>query len=202
MRPADALKHPNWEMGPKITVDSASLMNKGLEMVEARWLFDLPVETIDVVIHPQSIVHSLVEFMDGSVLAQLGVPDMRGPIAYAIGLPERLPLSIDRLDLAQVGSLSFEPPDHEKFPNLGLATRALREGGTMPAVLNAANEVAVDAFLKERTGFTAITETIARTMDAHAPRPLKDLEDAVAADAWAREHARKIVNSLPTPNSK
>jgi 1-deoxy-D-xylulose-5-phosphate reductoisomerase len=202
IRPADALKHPNWEMGPKVTVDSASLMNKGLEMIEARWLFDLPVEKIDVVIHPQSIVHSLVEFTDGSVLAQLGVPDMRGPIAYAIGLPERLPLSMERLDLAKVGSLSFEPPDQEKFPNLGLAADALREGGTMPAVLNAANEVAVDAFLRERVGFSAITEMIARTMDAHAPRPLKELEDAVAADRWAREHARKIAESLPTPDGK
>jgi 1-deoxy-D-xylulose-5-phosphate reductoisomerase len=171
-------------------------MNKGLEMIEARWLFDLPPDAIDVVIHPQSIVHSLVEFIDGSVMAQLGVPDMRGPIAYALALPERLPLSLERLDLARVGALTFEPPDHEKFPGLGLAARALREGGTQPAVLNAANEMAVGAFLEGRIAFTAIPETIARTMDAHAPRPLKEIGDAIAADAWARDHAARVIGSL------
>jgi len=199
MKPADALRHPNWEMGPKITVDSASLMNKGLEMIEARWLFDLEPGAIDVVIHPQSIVHSLVEFIDGSVIAQLGVPDMRGPIAYAIGLPERLPLPMERLDLVRIGSLTFESPDHEKFPNLGLALRALKDGGTMPAVLNAANEAAVAAFLEGRIAFTGITETIARTMEAHVPGPIRALEDALAADAWARQHAVKIIGGLPIP---
>ncbi|MFQ5456849.1 MAG: 1-deoxy-D-xylulose-5-phosphate reductoisomerase [Myxococcota bacterium] len=199
MKPADALRHPNWDMGPKITVDSASLMNKGLEMIEARWLFDLDPGLIDVVIHPQSIVHSLVEFVDGSVIAQLGVPDMRGPIAYAIGLPERLPLAMERLDLAKVGTLSFERPDHGKFPNLGLAVRAMTDGGTMPAVLNAANEAAVKAFLEGAIPFTGITETIARTLEAHAPRPLKDLDAALGADAWARDHAMKIIRSLPIP---
>jgi len=194
--PAQALRHPNWEMGPKITIDSASLMNKGLEMIEARWLFDLPPDAIDVVIHPQSIVHSLVEFIDGSVMAQLGVPDMRGPIAYALALPERLPLCLERLDLARVGTLTFEPPDLEKFPGLRLAARALREGGTQPAVLNAANEMAVGAFLEGRIAFTAIPDTIARTMDAHAPRPLKEIGDAIAADAWARDHAARVITSL------
>jgi 1-deoxy-D-xylulose-5-phosphate reductoisomerase len=196
MTPAEALRHPNWDMGPKITIDSASLMNKGLEMIEARWLFDLPPDAIDVVIHPQSIVHSLVEFIDGALLAQLGVPDMRGPIAYALCGPERLPLSTVRLDLAAIGTLTFEPPDVEKFPALGLASRALREGGTSPAVLNAANEMAVAAFLEGKAGFTAIPETIARTLDAHVPRPLKDLDDAVAADAWGRAHAAKVIASL------
>ena len=200
MKPADALKHPNWKMGRKVTIDSASLMNKGLEMIEARWLFDLDPAVIDVVIHPQSIVHSLVEFIDGSVIAQLGVPDMRGPIGYALGLPERLPLSMERLDLARVGTLTFEPPDHEKFPNLGLAVRALEDGGTMPAVLNAANEAAVGAFLEGRIGFTGITEVISNTMAAHAPRPLKELEDALGADAWARNHAMKIIGALPIPD--
>ncbi len=194
--PAQALRHPNWDMGPKITIDSASLMNKGLEMIEARWLFDLPPDAIEVVIHPQSIVHSLVEFIDGSVLAQLGVPDMRGPIAYALALPERLPLQMERLDLTRVGTLTFEPPDLEKFPGLALAARALREGGTQPAVLNAANEMAVGAFLEGRMRFTAIPETIARTMDAHVPRPLKEIDDAIAADGWAREHAARVIASL------
>ena len=194
--PAQALRHPNWDMGPKITVDSASLMNKGLEMIEARWLFDLPPDAIDVVIHPQSIVHSLVEFIDGSVMAQLGVPDMRGPIAYALALPERLPLSMERLDLTRVGTLTFEPPDLEKFPALGLASRALRDGGTQPAVLNAANEAAVGAFLEGKIAFTAIPETIRRAMDAHTARPLKEIGDAIAADAWAREHAARVIASL------
>lgn len=194
--PAQALRHPNWDMGPKITIDSASLMNKGLEMIEACWLFDLPPDTIEVVIHPQSIVHSLVEFIDGSVMAQLGVPDMRGPIAYALALPERLPLRMERLDLARVGTLTFESPDLERFPALGLAARALREGGTQPAVLNAANEAAVGAFLEGRLAFTNIPETIARTMDAHAPRPLKEIADAIAADAWARDHAARVMASL------
>ena len=196
--PAEALRHPNWEMGPKITVDSASLMNKGLEMIEARWLFDLSPDAIDVVIHPQSIVHSLVEFIDGSLLAQLGVPDMRGPIAYALGWPERLPLRLERLDLERIGSLTFEPPDHERFPNMRLASRALREGGTAPAVLNAANEEAVSAFLQGRIAFTAITETLSRTLDAHVPRPIKEIEDATAADAWARTHAIKVIENLAT----
>ncbi len=200
MQPSEALKHPNWKMGPKITIDSASLMNKGLEMIEARWLFDLEPGAIDVVIHPQSIVHSLVEYIDGSVIAQLGVPDMRGPISYALGLPERLPLSMERLDLVQLGSLTFEAPDHEKFPNLGLALRALKDGGTMPAVLNAANEEGVAAFLEGRIGFTGITESIARTMEAHVPRPIPSLEVALAADAWARQHAVKIIGALPIPN--
>jgi 1-deoxy-D-xylulose-5-phosphate reductoisomerase len=200
--PSEALRHPNWEMGPKITVDSASLMNKGLEMIEARWLFDLPPDAIDVVIHPQSIVHSLVEFIDGSLLAQLGVPDMRGPIAYALGWPERLPLAIERLDLERVGSLTFEPPDHERFPNLRLAARALREGGTAPTVLNAANEEAVSAFLQGRIAFTAITQALARTLDAHTPRPLKEIEDATTADAWARGHASKVIETLALPGGK
>jgi 1-deoxy-D-xylulose-5-phosphate reductoisomerase len=195
----EALDHPNWDMGPKITIDSATLMNKGLEVIEARWLFDVTPERIEVVVHPQSIVHSLVEFNDTSVLAQLGLPDMRVPIAVALAHPERLPLELPRLDLARVGRLDFEPPDLERFPCLDLAFRALRpaaRGGSeaAPAVLNAANEVAVAAFLAGEIPFPAIAAIDAAVLAAHeaeaAGRVVEDLAAVRRADAWARERAR------------
>ena len=183
-------------MGPKITIDSATLMNKGLEVVEARWLFDIPAAQIEVVVHRESIVHSLVEYTDRSVIAQLGLPDMRTPIAYAMNYPERIPLDLPSLDLAQIGTLSFCNPDHDRFPCLGFGYEALRVGGTMPAVLNAANEVAVQAFLDHRIGFLGIPETIRRTMGAHRPAEVACLDDALRADAWARTQASEIVGTL------
>ena len=192
---AEALAHPNWNMGPKITIDSATLMNKVLEVIEARWLFDVPPERIEVVVHPQSIVHSLVEFVDGSVLAQLGPPDMRIPIALALTYPERLPLKGRRLDLAAVGSLDFEAPDLERFPALQLAHAALRGSEAAPAVLNAVNEVTVDAFLRGIIGFTDIASTNEAVLDAHLGRHrgelVRDLEDVMEADTWARRMARE-----------
>jgi 1-deoxy-D-xylulose-5-phosphate reductoisomerase len=190
----EALNHPNWDMGPKITIDSSTLMNKGLEVIEARWLFDVPPERIDVVVHPQSIVHSLVEFVDGSVLAQLGLPDMRIPIAVAIGWPERVPLKTPRLDLAALGRLDFEAPDTKRFPCLDLAFEALRGSEEAPCVLNAANEVAVEAFLAGRIPYPAIADTNAAVLhdhlDARAGVAVTTLADVAAADAWARESAR------------
>jgi len=190
---AEALDHPNWEMGPKITVDSASLMNKGLEVIEARWLFDVPPERVDVVVHPQSIVHSLVEFVDGSLLAQLGLPDMRVPIAVCLAHPERLPLELPSLDLVAHGRLDFEAPDRARFPCLDLAYRALAGSETAPAVLNAANEVAVAAFLDERIPFGTLPEVIRAVLDAHlaehAGDKLERLDDVLEADAWARARA-------------
>ena len=190
----EALNHPNWEMGPKITIDSSTLMNKGLEVIEARWLFDMPPERIDVVVHPQSIVHSLVEFVDGSVLAQLGLPDMRIPIAVAIAWPERVPLESPRLDLAALGRLDFEAPDTKRFPCLDLAFEALRGSEEAPCVLNAANEVAVEAFLAGRIPYAAIADTNAAVLhdhlDARAGVAVTTLADVTAADAWARESAR------------
>jgi 1-deoxy-D-xylulose-5-phosphate reductoisomerase len=186
----DALNHPNWDMGPKITIDSATLMNKGLEVIEARWLFDVPPEQIDVVVHPQSIVHSLVEFTDSSVIAQLGLPDMRVPIVVALAHPERLPLDVPRLDLAQIGQLDFEAPDRKRFPCLDLAYAALRADEAAPAVLNAANEVVVAAFLDGRVGFSTIAASNAAVLNAHVARAgqpaLRDLADVEEADAWAR----------------
>jgi 1-deoxy-D-xylulose-5-phosphate reductoisomerase len=196
-----ALKHPNWKMGDKITIDSATLMNKGLEVVEARWLFDIPASKIEVVVHRESIIHSLVEYQDRSVIAQLGLPDMRTPIAYAMNYPERIPLDLPSLNLAQIGTLTFFDPDHDKFPCLGLGYEALRTGGTMPAVLNAANEVAVQAFLDRRIGFLGIAGTIRRTMDAHTPAEVATIADALGADAWARAKAGEIADSLSTSPS-
>jgi len=194
-----ALDHPNWEMGDKITIDSASLMNKGLEVIEARWMFDVGPERIDVVVHPQSIVHSLVEFRDTSVIAQLGLPDMRVPIAVALAHPERLALDIPRLDLAAVGRLDFESPDRTKFPCLELAYRALAGSEEAPAVLNAANESSVAAFLEGAIPFGAIARTNAQVLDAHlAARKgvaVHDVDDILAADAWAREAARSVLAS-------
>jgi 1-deoxy-D-xylulose-5-phosphate reductoisomerase len=186
-----ALRHPTWKMGNKITIDSATLMNKGLEVIEARWLFDLPPERIDVVIHPQSIVHSMVEYQDGSVIAQLGIPDMAIPISYVLAYPERLDLGyLPSLDLAAAGQLSFEQPDVGRFPCLGLAYEALRAGGTVPAVLNGANEVVVAAFLEGGVRFVDIPRVLRDVVDRHTPGPAADVESLLAADRWAREAAR------------
>ena len=189
----EALRHPNWSMGRKISIDSATLMNKGLEVIEARWLFDVAPEAIEVLVHPQSIVHSLVEYQDGSVLAQLGIPDMRIPIAYALSYPERLPLSLPALNLATCGELQFFPPDHERFPALNLAYTALTRGGTVAAVLNAANEVAVEAFLQGRISFPQIAETVARTMDIVGTEGEVGLDQILADDARARAVAEQLM---------
>jgi 1-deoxy-D-xylulose-5-phosphate reductoisomerase len=189
---AEALNHPTWKMGPKITIDSATLMNKGLEVIEAHWLFDVAPDRIDVVIHPQSIVHSMVEYVDGSVLAQMAVPDMTIPIGYALAYPARLPLDYLRpLDLPAAGTLTFVNPDRERFPCLDLAYRALRAGGTMPAVLNAANEVAVERFLAEDVAYRDIPALVASVMDAHERTAATNLDVLLAADAWARDAARR-----------
>lgn len=187
--PEQAVAHPNWRMGPKISVDSATLMNKGLELIEACHLFAVEPDRIGVIIHPQSIVHSLVEFDDGSVLAQMSHPDMRVPIAHALGWPERITSGATSLDLVQVGRLSFEMPDLERFPCLGLAEQAARAGGTAPAVISAANEIAVAAFLGGRLNFGGIAGVIESVLRQHQTRPVRDLDDALAADAWARERA-------------
>jgi 1-deoxy-D-xylulose-5-phosphate reductoisomerase len=197
VRPADALRHPTWQMGRKITIDSATLMNKGLEVIEAHWLFGVGGDRIDVLVHPQSIVHSLVELRDGSTIAQLGVTDMRLPIQYAFSYPDRWDGGLRRLDLAACGPLDFAPPDHEQFPCLGLAYAALEEGGSMPVVLNAANEVAVEAFLQERLPFTGIARIIARTMAAHPVESASSLEAVRGVDRWARERARALVGAVP-----
>ncbi len=191
--PEQALAHPNWDMGKKISIDSATLMNKGLEVIEARWLFDVGGDRIRVVVHPESIVHSLVEYIDGSVVAQLGIPDMRIPIAYALAYPERLNLGLSRLSLSQCGNLSFEKPDYGRFPALQMAFNALEEGGVKPAVLNAANEVAVAAFLAERIGFTDITATVAVALDAIDTGDDLDLKAILAADRKARALAEQEV---------
>ena len=191
-----ALKHPTWRMGRKITIDSATMMNKGLEVIEAHWLFGVAADRIDVVIHPQSIVHSMVELHDGSVIAQLGVADMRLPIQYACSYPERWETTIPSLDLALASRLEFSPPDGERFPCLALAYRALRAGGTVPVVLNAANEIAVEAFLDGKLGFTAIPRVIERTMNAHTAERVSTLQVVRAADTWARSHARDTAREL------
>ena len=189
---ADALAHPTWNMGAKITVDSATLMNKGLEVIEAHWLFDVPAERIDVVVHPQSIVHSMVEYVDGSVLAQMGLPDMRLPIQYALFYPDRAANDLPRLNLADIGALTFEEPDLAKFPSLALAFEAARIGGSMPAVLSAANETAVAMFLDERIGFTMIAETVREAMTAHTTMQVRTVEDVLAADEWARRFVHEM----------
>src|SRR6185436_7855707 len=187
---ADALKHPTWQMGPKITIDSATLMNKGLEVIEAHWLFGVTASQIDVVVHPQSIVHSLVELIDGSVIAQLAVTDMRLPIQYACSYPERWEArSLPTLDLLHAGHLEFHAPARDRFPCLDLAYRALRAGGTLPVVLNAANEIAVEHFLDGKLGFTAIPRVIQETMDAHDSEEVTTLEVVRRVDRWSRECA-------------
>ncbi len=189
---ADALNHPNWSMGPKITIDSATLMNKGLEVIEARHLFDVSLEQIEVVVHPQSIIHSMVAYRDGSVIAQLGVPDMKGAIAYALSYPERLALGQPAPDFAGIGRFDFEKPDLDRFPCLALAFEATGEGGTLPAVLNAANETAVAAFLNKQIEFIDIPVIIEKTMRKHTVVTTPDLEEIMAADRWAREAAANL----------
>lgn len=191
--PMQALKHPNWDMGGKITIDSATLMNKGLEVIEARWLFDIDYDQIDVVVHPESIVHSLVEYVDSSILAELGVPDMRVPIQYALTYPERFENHLERLDLVKVGQLNFEEPKRDLFPCLDLALEAGRRGGTLPAVMNAANEVAVYKFLNEKIRFMEIPELIRKVMDRHEVIDSPDLKQILAADEWARAEVERMV---------
>lgn len=188
--PAEALQHPTWSMGPKITIDSATLMNKGLEVIEAHWLFGLDFDHIDVVIHHQSVIHSLVEFVDGSVKAQLGLPDMRLPIQYAMAHPRRLSAPVERLDLAAVSQLTFAHVDDAKYPCLALAYAAGRAGGTLPTVLNAANEVAVARFLADDLGYMDIAHVIEAALQAHAPRTKPSLEEVIEADAWARTYTK------------
>lgn len=188
--PDEALAHPRWSMGRKVTIDSATMMNKGLEILEARWLFNLPVEKIGVVVHPESIVHSMVTFVDGSTLAQLSVPDMRFPIQYALTWPDRLAVPMPTLDLVAQKSLTFSDPDETRFPCLRLIREAAAAGGTLPAAVNAADEVAVAAFLEGRIPFTGIWRTIERVMEAHRVLPCLDFDAVFEADAWAREVAR------------
>jgi 1-deoxy-D-xylulose-5-phosphate reductoisomerase len=189
----EALNHPHWEMGKKITIDSASLMNKGLEVIEAHWLFNVPVEKIAVQIHPQSVVHSMVEYIDGSIVAQMGIADMRIPISYALSFPHRLKLNLPPLDLYQRGALTFFPPDLERFPCLKLAYRSIEIGETMPAILNAANEIAVNAFLEGSVKFTEIPLLLQRVMEEHEVKPLHTIEDILRADHWARERSKAIL---------
>jgi len=192
--PEDALRHPQWDMGQKISIDSATLMNKGLEVIEARWLFDIPVDRVDVVVHPQSIIHSMVEFVDGSVLSQMGIPDMRVPISYALGYPERLETGLPSLDLVEKGSLTFRPPDQKRFPCIGLAYDAIRMGGLMPTVLNAANEVAVGAFLDQKIGFLEIPAVIRKTMSQFEVQEYQVLEEVLRTDLKARKVARRLIS--------
>ncbi|HEY6548836.1 MAG TPA: 1-deoxy-D-xylulose-5-phosphate reductoisomerase, partial [Vicinamibacteria bacterium] len=195
----EALNHPTWNMGRKITIDSATLMNKGLEVIEARWLFGVPSDRIEILVHPQSVVHSMVEFVDGTVLAQLGVTDMRLPIQYALSHPERWDAAIPGMDFTRGMHLDFDPPEREKFPCLGLAYEALDAAGTWPAVLNAANEEAVAAFLDGRISFTAIAESIREVLDAEPPRPVSRLEDVLEADRRARTRATAALARRPAP---
>ena len=188
-----ALKHPSWEMGRKITIDSSTLFNKGLEMIEARWLFDIEMPRVKVVVHPQSVIHSMVEFIDGSMLAQLSTPDMCLPIQYALTYPARAASDRVQTSLAEIGRLDFEEPDVERFPALDLARRAGEEGGTFPAVLNAANEVAVEAFCERQLGYMSITESVAAVMDAHEIVAQPSLEEIVEADSWARNATKNVI---------
>jgi 1-deoxy-D-xylulose-5-phosphate reductoisomerase len=196
--PAQALKHPNWSMGSKITIDSATMMNKGLEAIEAHWLFDLEPRQIDVIIHPQSIVHSIVQFADGSMKAQMGLPDMRVPIAYALTAPDRLKTRFKRFSFDEISKLTFEKPDPEKFINLNLAYQAMHHGGNMPCILNAANEVAVEAFLKEQIGFMEIPRIVEQSMKKirHIPEPA--LEDYIQTDDETRVYARSLITKKET----
>ncbi len=193
--PAQALKHPTWNMGAKITIDSATLMNKGLEVIEARWLFGRTADEIDIIVHPQSVVHSMIELVDGSIIAQMGVTDMRHAIQYALTYPERKPGELPPLDLATLSRLEFHHPDPERFPCITLAYQALRTGGTMPAVLNAANEIAVAAFLREQIRFGQIPQLIGAACAAHSPQPVTDLDTVLAADQWARIYVSKLITT-------
>jgi len=188
----DALIHPNWNMGSKITIDSSTMMNKGLEYIEAKWLFGINTP-VEIIVHPQSIIHSMIEFIDTSIIAQLGIPDMRVPIAYALSYPDRFECDLPSLDLAKIGNLTFEKPDFERFPCLQLAIDAMDMGNTMPAVLNAANEIAVQAFLDELIPYKDIAELIQMVMQNHSPSPLNELQDVLDSDQWAREEATKLI---------
>lgn len=194
--PEAALSHPTWSMGSKISIDSATLMNKGLEIIEARWLFDVDADLIDVVVHPESIVHSMVEYRDGSVISQMGTPDMKGPIAYALSWPERLDGGSPRLDLAQMGSLTFYKPDTDKFPALKLCYKALKIGGTAPCVLSAANELAVEAFLAGKIGFMMIATIVERVLSLHKAVDSKEIQQVLDADIWAREVSAKEIMKM------
>jgi len=196
VRPEHALRHPNWKMGKKVTVDSATLMNKGLEVIEARWLFNMPLDKIRVYVHPQSIVHAMVELRDGNVLAHLSNPDMKGPIGHALFYPDSMPDHLPSVNLARIGTLQFCDPDVKKFRCLRLAYLALEAGETMPAVLNAANEVAVNAFLSRRLRFTDIPVVNEKTMDRFKPAAIHSIDDVLTADAWARQKAGEVVLSL------
>jgi len=198
--PKMALRHPTWQMGPKITVDSATLMNKGLEVIEAKWLFGIEYDQIEVLIHPQSIIHGLIALTDGTVLAQMGRPDMRIPIQYALLFPERRKNSICPLDLVKIGQLTFEAPDLDTFPCLKLAREAGKIGGTMPVVLNAANEVAVKAFLEEKISFLAIYELISEAMSCHVSKPVFEIDEILAADEWARNLTEQLINTRSSRN--
>ena len=196
IRPQDALNHPTWRMGKKVSVDSATLMNKGLEVIEAKYLFGVSQEMIEVLIHPQSLIHSMVSFKDGAVMAQLGIPDMKGAIAYALSYPERLALDQPLPDFAGIGALTFEKPDLNKFPCLDLAYKACQTGETLPAVLNAANEMAVQAFLKQRVPFVKIPEVIGKTMESHTVVTNPGFDDIIESDRWAREQARNLIDMI------
>jgi 1-deoxy-D-xylulose-5-phosphate reductoisomerase len=194
--PAQAVAHPNWSMGAKISVDSATLMNKGLELIEAYHLFPLEPDGFDVVVHPQSVIHSMVEYVDGSILAQLGSPDMRIPIAYTLAYPERMETPCERLDLVRIGSLDFEEPDHERFPALGLAKQALREGGAKPAILNAANEVAVASFLDSGIAFLDIASVARETLGCYDPPAPSSIAEVLEVDRHARDIARQLIGKM------
>ncbi|HVF44075.1 MAG TPA: 1-deoxy-D-xylulose-5-phosphate reductoisomerase [Pyrinomonadaceae bacterium] len=198
----EAMRHPTWQMGAKITIDSATLMNKGLEVIEAQWLFGFGADEIEIVVHPESVVHSMIELVDGSVIAQLGATDMRHAIQYALTYPERHPSDLPPLDLASLGALHFEPPDAERFPCISLAYRAMRAGGCAPAALNAANETAVAAFLDRRIRLTDIPHVIGRVLDAHAPRPASDLDTILATDREARRFADSFVAEISSENGR
>ncbi len=189
-----ALKHPNWNMGKKITIDSATLMNKGLEVIEAKWLFNIPIEKIDVIIHPQSIIHSMVEYKDSAIMAQMGTPDMKVPIQYALAYPERIENNFEKLDFFKFESLTFKKPNYELFPCLKYAFDAIKIGGTMPCVLNGANEIAVENFLNGKIKFTDIPKIIEKTMIAHTSKENYTLEDIILADRWARKFSLEVIN--------
>jgi len=194
--PEQALKHPNWNMGNKITIDSATMMNKGLEVIEAKWLFDLAVDQIDILIHPQSIIHSMVEYKDGAIIAQLGLPDMTIPISYALSYPHHIKNDLPPLELENIGTLSFEKPDLKRFRCIKLAYKAIEIGGSMPTVMNGANEVAVDSFLKRKIGFLDIPLIIEKVMSLHEPFSVDNITSVIEADKWAREKARYFIEGL------
>jgi len=194
--PEEALMHPKWQMGRKVSIDSASLMNKGLEAIEAHWLFNISMDNIEIIIHPQSIIHSMVEYVDGTIIAQLSTPDMRIPIAYALSYPERLKVQVPPVNFIETGKLTFLKPDYEKFPCIKLAYEAMDSGGTMPIVLNAADEVAVACFLEGRIRFTEIPTIIRKTMESHKVMPIKDMEEIQNTDRWARHKAEALIRRI------